>query len=280
MTAFGGAAVGLAPLAAAVACLRLDRRALTTTGARRDGLWGLLGLRRRASTAVTCATLRPTTPPTALTSAIGTGGIVDVRRVRRRRSSPQSRLRSRPIAPRSVRRPPVRTCVRALGQPEGRRARPPRCPATASRRRSGPSTPRGAGRPLLRGPGQVDPEPGAEGVADAVPVDDQPVSRMHTCLRLLRSGDTPILMADGPHQAAGRAAGRATTIYGTVRRGKYRRYCVDRGARPLVDDQARLPGDAGGWHRADRERRPPLPHAARLEARHRDRAGRRRSGRT
>ena len=38
-------------------------------------------------------------------------------------------------------------------------------------------------------------------------------------------------------------------------------------------DQAGLPGHARGRHRAGRERRPPLPHRARLEARDRHRAG-------
>ncbi len=29
---------------------------------------------------------------------------------------------------------------------------------------------------------KIDPEPSAEGVADAVPLDDQPLPRMHACL--------------------------------------------------------------------------------------------------
>src|ERR687893_114410 len=89
----------------------------------------------------------------------------------------------------SLRPTDVRTCVRALGQPEGRnrgKPDPPGLPRTGGDphvRRPG-----GDERPLLRGAGEVDPEPGAEGIADAVPVDDQSVSGMQPCVPVLHVG--------------------------------------------------------------------------------------------
>ena len=79
---------------------------------------------------------------------------------------------------------------------------------------------RGARDALLRGPGEVDPQPGAGGVADAVPLDDQPVPRLHPRVRvLLRAPDPhvprlrrrPRLRARDRRQGqrAGAAAGRA-----------------------------------------------------------------------
>ena len=41
----------------------------------------------------------------------------------------------------------------------------------------------------------------------------------HACMLLPAVGDTPVLMADGGTRADGRYGRRATTIYGTVRRG-------------------------------------------------------------
>ena len=70
-----------------------------------------------------------------------------------------------------------------LSMDEEERARLPGLPGGGGR-----APFRGAGRdldPVLRGPGQVDPQPGAGGIADAVPVDDQSLSRLHARLRLL-----------------------------------------------------------------------------------------------
>ena len=85
----------------------------------------------------------------------------------------------------------MRTYVRALGQPEGRRGGG--APAAGLPRSGGGPPlrrPRGARHPLLRGPREVGAQQGAGGVPDAVPLDDQPVQGMQSCVHLLPSGDT------------------------------------------------------------------------------------------
>ena len=74
------------------------------------------------------------------------------------------------------------------------------CRATAKRRLCGIRRAGGGRHPFLRGSGEVDPEPRAGGVADAVPVDDQSVPRLHSRLPILRWGETPVLTADGRHK--------------------------------------------------------------------------------
>ena len=98
---------------------------------------------------------------------------------------------------REVRPRCMRTYVRALGQPEGREEEAHQLPGLPRSRYPPLRRPRGARHPLLRGPREVGAQQGAGGVADAVPLDDQPVSRLqHACV-YCQEGSTPILMADG-----------------------------------------------------------------------------------
>ena len=101
-------------------------------------------------------------------------------------------LRVRPGAPSWPRRQSVRVCEHVFVRWDNLKvdartahapARLPRPAAVRTLRRA-----RGPGHPLLRGPGEVGAEPGAEGVADAVPLDDQPVSRMHHACAVLPGG--------------------------------------------------------------------------------------------
>ena len=98
--------------------------------------------------------------------------------------------------------------------------------------------------PVLRGPGQIDPEPRARGVADAVPVDDQPYRGCtHACTYCLW-GETPVLMADGRHKPIAELD-VGDSIYGTVGDGvRYRRYARDDRARQVDHDQAGISGRA------------------------------------
>ena len=168
----------------------------------------------------------------------------------------------------------MRTCVRALGQPEDRgrgAARAARLPREAIVRH-------------FDAPEALDTrfyEVRAKSALNRVPEASHMPFRWtinpyrgctHACAYCLE-GDTPILMADGRH--AGRSPTCASATPSTARRGAapYRRYVHDRGARPLVDDQAGVSGHARGRHRADHERRPPLPDRPWLEARDRRAAG-------
>ena len=76
-----------------------------------------------------------------------------------------------------------------------------------------------------------------------------------------------------PHADRSPTSRPATRSTAPAVTGRYRRYVHDRGARALVDDQAGVPRHARGRDRAGHERRPPLPHRARLEARHRPTGG-------
>ena len=95
----------------------------------------------------------------------------------------------------------------------------------------------------------------------------------HACTYCL-AGDTPVLMADGRTQADRRPRHRRPDLrHDPV--GQLPAIRRHPGARPLVDGAPGLPGDARRRHVAGGQRRPPVPHRARLEARHR-RDGRRR----
>ena len=87
----------------------------------------------------------------------------------------------------------------------------------------------------------------------------------HACSYCL-VGETPILMADGRTKPLADVR-PGDMVYGTVRRGAYPQVHADAGPRPLVDRQAGSSRPPRGRHDADRERRPSLPHRARLEAR-------------
>ena len=127
---------------------------------------------------------------------------------------------------------------------------------------------------------KLGPQPGAEGVADAVPLDDQPLQGLHPCVHLLPAGRHAVLMADGRTKPLADLRGRRRDLRHRSATARYRRYVRHRGARPLGDQQAGLPGDARGRHRAHRQRRPPVPDRPRLEARHRRRARAAAGGRT
>jgi DNA repair photolyase len=75
-----------------------------------------------------------------------------------------------------------------LGQPGDDERRPHAGVAAGRGWVGGPDVrrPRGAWDPLSRGAGEVRPQPSAEEVANAVPLDDQPVPWLHTRLRLTR----------------------------------------------------------------------------------------------
>ena len=91
----------------------------------------------------------------------------------------------------------------ALEQPHRGERGAGSAPWISRRRRGAPF--RGSGvdpDEVLRGAGEVDPEPGARGVTDAVPVDDQPLQRMHPCLRILSLGRNANPDGRWPAQAA------------------------------------------------------------------------------
>ena len=132
-------------------------------------------------------------------------------------------------------RPRVRTYVRALEQPEHRDGRAAaRLPGLPRRGRRAPfRRARRRSDPVLRGAGQVDPQPRARGVADAVPLDDQPVPRLHARLHLLLRPPHPHVPGlrrrprlrardRGQGQRAGAAAGRAgaAVVEGRARRAR------------------------------------------------------------
>ena len=116
---------------------------------------------------------------------------------------------------------------------------------------------RGDRHALLRGQGEVDPQRGAAGFADAVPMDDQPVPRLHARLQvLLRAADPqvsrlrrrPGLRARdrGQGQRAGGAAGGAgeALVEGRARGARHQHRPVPVGRGPLQADARDLEGAA------------------------------------
>ena len=92
----------------------------------------------------------------------------------------------------------------------------------------------------------------------------------HACAYCIH-GDTPILMGDGTTKPMAQVRA-GDLVYGTVRRGVYRRYATTR----VLDHWSTvLPDDARGRHATDHERGPPVPHRPRLEVRERYRLRRR-----
>ena len=136
---------------------------------------------------------------------------------------------------------------------------------------------RGARHPLSRDRGAVGDQRGAEAIADAVPLDDQPVPGMHSCLRLLlrpphahlsRPERARGLRArdrrQGQRAGAGSRRARQAVLEGRARRARDEHRSVPVGRGPLQADAADLGGDA-------RLRQPVLdPHqVAAAAARHR-----------
>ena len=167
----------------------------------------------------------------------------------------------------------MRTCVRALEQP-GDRDRAARPPARVSRRggRAPFRRTRGDRDEVLRGSGQVDPEPRTSGVPDAVPVDDQPVPRLRSRLPLLQRWRDADPDGRRTPQADLRARSRRRDLRDQRRglwlsalRPHHRPRQVDHG-------QAGLPAHARVWDRADSERRSPVAEQSRVEARRAQRA--------
>ena len=91
----------------------------------------------------------------------------------------------------------------------------------------------------------------------------------HACTYCI-GGDSTVLMADGRTRAM-RDLRVGDWIYGTEQRGSYRRFVPTQVLDKWSSVKPAIRSHDRGWHRADRERRPPLSHGTRLEAR--DRGG-------
>ena len=134
----------------------------------------------------------------------------------------------------------MRTCVRAMGEPDNRRGR---ADPSARLREAGGRPPlrraRGPGDALLRGPGEVRAQPRARAVAHAVPVDDQPVQGLLACMRLLPTGRHRDPAGRRPHPPDRRSATRRRDL-----RDRAARHLPalrpDRGGRALDDREAGL----------------------------------------
>ena len=129
----------------------------------------------------------------------------------------------------------VRTCVRAVGEPDNRRGR---AYPSARLREPGCRPPlrcaRGAGDAVLRGPGEVRAEPRARAVPHAVPVDDQPVQGLQSWL--------PLLLRP-PHPRLPRPERRARLREGDRRQGQRARGAAARAGAAVVEGRARRDGD-------------------------------------
>ena len=134
-------------------------------------------------------------------------------------------------------------------RPGDRAGRAGPAPGLPRRRRAPFRRAGGARHPVLRSPRQVGAQPRPGAVADAVPLDDQPVRGCSHACAYCAGGDTPILMADGRTREL-RHIRPGDRIYGTVMRGRVSPLRDHRGARPLVVAQARVPRDARGRHGA------------------------------
>ena len=162
----------------------------------------------------------------------------------------------------------MRTYVRALGQPDPRRGR-------EQHRLPGYRDPASVRR--FDAPEALDTrfyEVHAKSVLNRVPAASQMPFRWtmnpyrgcsHACI-YCASGGTRVLLADGRNRKLEDLAGRRCDRRHSPRRSvpTIRR---DRGAREVVEHQARIGGRARGWHRAGCERRSPLSERSRLEAR-------------
>ena len=160
----------------------------------------------------------------------------------------------------------MRTCVRALEQPDDRGGRGHAAPATAIRPPCAASTRRrrstSASTRSTRSPRST----ACRRPRRCRSLDDQPVPRLHPCVRLLPRGRDADPHGGRPPQAAPQLR-VGDEIYGTERAGSVPALCAHDGARPLGEREAGVSRDARGRHRAARQRRPPVPHRARLEVR-------------
>ena len=141
----------------------------------------------------------------------------------------------------------MRTCVRALGQPDRReRAATRRCRGS-DRRSSGPSTRPRRSAPASTRSGPLRDQRGARALADAVPVHDQSVPGLQPCLCLLLR--PPHAHLPGPERPRGlRARDR--------RQGERARGGARRAGRRIVGRRARRARDQ---HRSLSVGREPLP---------------------
>ena len=151
----------------------------------------------------------------------------------------------------------------------GRRGRYVVGPARAARAAAHRPHPGVRRHGVPRGRGQVGAEPGAGQLAGSVPLDGQPLPRLLARLRVLprrrhprparRRADPADRRAAGRRRGARHGAGRRTAA-ATCRTTVRAHWSTSKPAY-----RVRL---AGG-HRADGQRRAPVPHRARLAARHR-----------
>ena len=173
----------------------------------------------------------------------------------------------------------MRTCVRALGQP--REGSEHAGPAAGDRRVRGPHLrrSRGARHPLSRGQARSGLNRVPAAVADAVPVDDQPVPRLHPRVRLSTASParpTPTWTSTRARTSSARSWSRSTcpevvraelaaaVVEGRARRPRHQH-------RPLPVGRGALPADGGDLGGDARLRQPVLgaDQVAAAAARHR-----------
>ena len=161
----------------------------------------------------------------------------------------------------------------ALGPAESRERGDP--PPSRLPQRGGGSNVRRArsdGRPFLRDPRPLGAEPGAQAVPDAVPLDDQSISRLYPRVPLLHVGSN----ARPNGRWSDKAARGCTARRPGLRDGADRSVPPVRrhpGAKSLVDGEAGIPRHPRGRDGAGGKRRPPLFVRSRLEVRDRRRMG-------
>ena len=159
----------------------------------------------------------------------------------------------------------------AVERAAGGRSRRRRSAGASGARRAAAHRPhagvRGHGVP--RGRGALGAQPRARLVADAVPVDGQPVPRLLARLRLLPRRPHPRAARRRPHPADRRAAGGRRRARHRAGRRRQRRYVP---TQVLAHWSTRKPAYAvrlAGGTELVTERRAPLPHRARVAARQR-----------